>query len=420
MVVCFYRCALHNDVMNKKFLIAVVLGGLFIVGAFFVLNSYIYSQKQIPNPVVLTPGEAFWAEVIEPEVGLSFSYRSGVDGYVLMSTSTGMSVDPEFKAGYMLTRASDIVALAEVDVPTEGAPTMQVRVYENARSQSLQNWTQTHPLETNIELALESSVAAEVSGVPAIMFKADGLYASLVYVVQKNSLIYVFTTAYIDEADSIVADFKELLSSVSFVEREVVAPSYTPLPVKPGSFRGTLEEVNVGCFVDGECYVVVDDIKVTVVRGWSSDTVGKVIGVDGFGDLEAFIGEEVEVYAKDVPDGTKTLYGSEDFYVKLVASAGSMPRIGETTSILGVSITPNQVLEDSRCPVDVTCIWAGTVRLSATVVSGLGKANQEFTLNVPVTTEAEEITLVRVDPGTHSQSKIEASEYSFFFKVSKR
>ncbi len=405
--------------MNKKILVSVVGIALFLVGAFFALNSYIYSQKQIPNPAQ-SETEVLRAEIAEPTIGLSFSYRIGEEGYELLATSTGMSVDPEFKAGYMLTHISDVRAMEQNPAPTEGAPTIQVRAYRNTQKLSLEDWAQTHPLETNIELAFESSVEKTIAGAPAIMFRADGLYASFVYVVEKNGFIYVFTTAYIDEADTIVTDFKELLASVEFTEPEVEVVTYVPQVQKSGSFRGALEEVNVGCFVDGECYVVVDGVKVTVVRGWSSDTVGKVIGVDGFGDLESFIGEEVEVYAKDMTDGSKTLYGSEDYYVKLVASAGGQPRIGETTSILGVSITPNEVLEDSRCPINVTCVWAGTVRISATLVSGLGKSTQEFSLGEPVTTEAEEITLVRVDPVAYTDADIEASEYSFFFKVSKR
>lgn len=87
--------------------------------------------------------------------------------------------------------------------------------------------------------------------------------------------------------------------------------------LKAANFSGTLEEVNTGCFADGECYVVVDGKHITVLRGWSRDTVGTVQGVEGIGDLESHIGAEVEVYVQDLSDGTYTLYGSEGFYVKL-------------------------------------------------------------------------------------------------------
>lgn len=87
--------------------------------------------------------------------------------------------------------------------------------------------------------------------------------------------------------------------------------------LKAANFSGELEEVNTGCFADGECYVVIDGKHITVLRGWSRDTVGSVQGVEGIGDLEAHIGAEMEVYAQDLSDGTYTLYGSEGFYVKL-------------------------------------------------------------------------------------------------------
>ncbi len=87
--------------------------------------------------------------------------------------------------------------------------------------------------------------------------------------------------------------------------------------LKVANFSGKLEEVNTGCFSDGECYVVVGGKHITTIMGWSQAIVGSVQGVEGFGDLEKNIGQEIEVYAQDKGDGTYTLYGSEGFYVKL-------------------------------------------------------------------------------------------------------
>ncbi len=104
---------------------------------------------------------------------------------------------------------------------------------------------------------------------------------------------------------------------------EIANPGTDEAPVVDGKikadmFTGKLEEVNTGCFADGECYVTVDGKHVTVIMGWSQDTVGTIIGAPSIGDLESMIGKEVEVYARDNADGTYSLYGDAGFYVKVL------------------------------------------------------------------------------------------------------
>ncbi len=87
----------------------------------------------------------------------------------------------------------------------------------------------------------------------------------------------------------------------------------------PMKFTGTLEKVDVGCFADGECYVEVGGKHVTVLMGWSRNTVGTVIGGDNsIGGLEAFIGKQVDVYAHQVDGATYTLYGDAEYFVKVI------------------------------------------------------------------------------------------------------
>jgi hypothetical protein len=56
-------------------------------------------------------------------------------------------------------------------------------------------------------------------------------------------------------------------------------------------------------------------------------------------------------------------------------------RLGGTARLGGVSVRPIAVIEDSRCPSDVACVWAGRLRLRA-VVSGVGEA--ELILGQPL------------------------------------
>lgn len=205
----------------------------------------------------------------------------------------------------------------------------------------------------------------------------------------------------------------------------VTSSSTTPqdpvtITLSTTTFSGIIEEVNTGCFADGECYVSVSGVHITTLLGRRQEVVGTVIGVPGFGDLENFIGEPVEVYAQKLADGTYTLYGDEGFYIKLRTSGGGMVQMGKTVQMAGVQITPQSLLEDSRCPSDVVCVWAGTVRVRAQVESEQGVLEQIFVLNETVETEGGKITLLRVEPNTESTTNIDAGQYVFYFEVRAR
>lgn len=44
--------------------------------------------------------------------------------------------------------------------------------------------------------------------------------------------------------------------------------------------------------------------------------------------------------------------------------------LGQKTVIAGISITPLEVISDSRCPVDVTCVWAGEIQVKVKLEKG--------------------------------------------------
>jgi hypothetical protein len=95
-------------------------------------------------------------------------------------------------------------------------------------------------------------------------------------------------------------------------------------------------------------------------------------------------------------------------------------KLNQTGNVLGVRITPLEVMEDSRCPIDVVCIWAGQVVVRARLESGLGTALQLFTSNTPITTEAETVELIATQPAPTSGEKIAPGDYVFTFTVKKR
>jgi hypothetical protein len=73
-------------------------------------------------------------------------------------------------------------------------------------------------------------------------------------------------------------------------------------------------------------------------------------------------------------------------------------RIGETADLGGgLHVRPLEVLEDSRCPQNARCVWAGRLRLRVQV-EGVG--DREVTLDEPaVETPNGAFSLVAVSPG---------------------
>lgn len=93
--------------------------------------------------------------------------------------------------------------------------------------------------------------------------------------------------------------------------------------------------------------------------------------------------------------------------------------LAETGVLHDVRITPRAVVEDSRCPSDVQCIQAGTVRVETELVDGMGTSTMTFVLGAeePISTEAATLRLVAVEPEKTTSSEGETVQYRFTFQV---
>lgn len=85
----------------------------------------------------------------------------------------------------------------------------------------------------------------------------------------------------------------------------------------------------------------------------------------------------------------------------------------------GVFITPLEVVSDSRCPVDVQCIWAGEVTLKIRLEKG--GVSKEATLKQltgnGVVFEGNEVSLTSVTPENNTKKPLNKEDYRFTFKV---
>ncbi|MEA2701399.1 MAG: hypothetical protein QOE22_108 [Candidatus Parcubacteria bacterium] len=96
-------------------------------------------------------------------------------------------------------------------------------------------------------------------------------------------------------------------------------------------------------------------------------------------------------------------------------------RLNEVASFPnGLSMRVASVLEDSRCPENARCIWAGEVRVSVRIRSAMGVSTNEFALGTRITTEAQEIALMNVEPGNMAGKPTADVDYRFTFEVKPR
>jgi hypothetical protein len=92
---------------------------------------------------------------------------------------------------------------------------------------------------------------------------------------------------------------------------------------------------------------------------------------------------------------------------------------GAAVSVKSVSmkVTFVSVTEDSRCPRDVTCIWAGEVKVQL-VIDGPRSASQVEILEGDTAVSSEyRVTLVRVEPPPVSTARIAPRDYRATLRV---
>ena len=91
-------------------------------------------------------------------------------------------------------------------------------------------------------------------------------------------------------------------------------------------------------------------------------------------------------------------------------------KLGQTVNLGGPMVTPLAVLEDSRCPKEARCIWAGRVRLSVRVTTGAGSAVRELASDKPLQVADGQLVLQGTMPPRSTQHALVPSDYRFTLK----
>lgn len=96
--------------------------------------------------------------------------------------------------------------------------------------------------------------------------------------------------------------------------------------------------------------------------------------------------------------------------------AGPDASFGQVATVDGLRIRPVRVVEDSRCPINARCIWAGRMILHVEV-DGRGNrgAGLDLTLGEPVTLGSGRLALVAAEPGRTAGAETDPAAYRFTF-----
>jgi hypothetical protein len=105
------------------------------------------------------------------------------------------------------------------------------------------------------------------------------------------------------------------------------------------------------------------------------------------------------------PSGEKIPLGRE-----FTLAVGQSAVVGDD-----VRLTLKSVTDDSRCPVDVTCVWEGDAKVSVEVITPSPRAEHELHTTGRESHEAKHgayrVTLVKLEPAPRSTVTISSSDY---------
>jgi hypothetical protein len=97
---------------------------------------------------------------------------------------------------------------------------------------------------------------------------------------------------------------------------------------------------------------------------------------------------------------------------------GHIARLGQTISVEGPRVRPLTVVEDSRCPMEARCVWAGRVRIKVRIIGGKQSFIREMEVGKPLQLFDGTLMLDNVMPPRHTGKPMPSRAYRFEFSFS--
>ena len=104
-------------------------------------------------------------------------------------------------------------------------------------------------------------------------------------------------------------------------------------------------------------------------------------------------------------------------YTLPVFPEGSTVALGNAVAVADIVVTPLRVTEDSRCPINARCIWAGEIKVETRIEQTDWRETVELTLGQPETVRGHTLALVSAEPGQMAGGDpILPEQYRFSFE----
>ena len=96
---------------------------------------------------------------------------------------------------------------------------------------------------------------------------------------------------------------------------------------------------------------------------------------------------------------------------------GTIVALDQPVAVGDIVVTPKEVIEDSRCPINARCVWAGRL-IVRTRIDGAGwRDTADITLGETYGTHGRVIALVSGEPGKTTQAEIDPADYRFIYEA---
>ena len=90
--------------------------------------------------------------------------------------------------------------------------------------------------------------------------------------------------------------------------------------------------------------------------------------------------------------------------------------LNEATRVGALVVTPRAIVEDSRCPINARCVWAGRAVVRSEVAGAGWRETLNLTLGERVITHGASLALISVEPGKMAGAEAQPLDYRFGFE----